>query len=178
MQSGARVVYVFNFVPYIFHPELKQPTQGQISPLQHLEREECTTSSTWKEAHPEQSSTQKPGSCRQGQAAAGSWAAAQQTDRQTDRRHAHPDCLWWKGPFGWGARRTETKARMPWNDALQRLTATERKHSCWTASTLSHLYGLLLAGNLTFKTNKKDKKSCKTFNLMYILIWKGQNQSK
>lgn len=73
----------FQFCTIYFHTELRQVLQGQISPLHHLEREECTTDSKWKEAHPEQTSTQKPGSCRQGQAADGSWAAAQQTDRQT-----------------------------------------------------------------------------------------------
>ncbi len=54
---------------------------------------------------------------------------SRQTDRQADRRHAHPDCLWWKAPLWWGARHTETKACKPRNNALPRPTVTERKHN-------------------------------------------------
>lgn len=52
---------------------------------------------------------------------------SRQTDRQADRRHAHPDSLWWKAPFWWGARHTETKACKPWNNTLPCLTVTQRK---------------------------------------------------
>lgn len=59
----------------------------------------------------------------------GCWElTSSRADRQADRQHAHPDCLWWKAPLWWGALHTETKACKPWNNALRYLIVTERNN--------------------------------------------------
>ena len=90
---GAHVAYVF-----VAHTSTQSSNKqrGAKSPLSSTWNEKSEPRARHeKKTHPQQSSTQKPGSCRQGQAAAGSWAAAdrqtdRQTERQTDRQAACP----------------------------------------------------------------------------------------
>ena len=146
---GAHVAYVF-----VAHTSTQSSNKqrGAKSPLSSTWNEKSEPRARHeKKTHPQQSSTQKPGSCRQGQAAAGSWAAAdRQTDRETDRQtggmptqtvsDAKP-CFWW------GARHTETKAWKPWNKARLRENKNthntiQRKAHCICCSTPS--YNVLL----------------------------------
>jgi len=111
--SGACVVFIFSFEQYLSTMSSNwKKKQHKIKSLRCSIWKKTSAPQAW---HEKKTIQNRPAHkslalVDRGGRLLGAEHAAQQTGRQVDSRHAHPDCLWWTALFWRGAPHRETKA--------------------------------------------------------------------